>query len=478
MPGKSNSFHQVTPFIPKTGLLGYSYIAFPLDIVKLVPPTPPVPPPEAPIFEQYDGPFEGIRFLTQEIEGDNRSIFSFAFLGVDHSHEAGLVPLQSTTAGLAYTQWSGSSTFDPGTSTYSGPGLTVVSNEAGTIPAGVNFYKPAGQPLTFTANTFDELLLALNGGPGYAIPSRSYSEGTRANGTFVRKWYSETPGPSTGGYFAGYTMARIWSDGWTVTLTYSDLTTPEQLGIPIARTGVPAMCQHVTGYNAETFTYVGTKSRVRQNVAIPAGKTKLYGDFKYLVTPDNGDLPYYYYDSQEYDDIVGGETYNAVTWFPWIVDAVVCYVSGDFSFTPSYYLGYGSASNGVEYTQLPDNSTWPETVDYMMPTPNAEAWDDFRDYGGADTNTSQYLLNLFTGYGWEEDWFFMGVDPIDCYDDFNAYSDGEIPNLTQGSGWAEPGFFFLVPPWDVNDDFQSYADGPITSWNVAGDFWAEDGFFV
>ncbi len=477
MQGKSNSFHQVTPFTPRTGLLGGSYIAFPLDIVNLIinePPIPPEPIPEAPIFEQYDGPFVGIQYLTQSITGDNRSIFSFAFLGVDHSHAAGLVPLQSTTAGLAYTQWSGNATFDPLTSTFTGPGLTVVSNEAGVIPAGVNFYKPAGQPLTFNANTFDALLLLLNGGPGYAIPSRSYSEGPRANGTFVRKWYSETPGPSTGGYFAGYTMARIWSDGWTVTLTYSNLVTPEQLGIPIARTGVPAQCQHVTSFDPDTLTYTGTKSRLRQNVEIPDGKTKMYGDFVYFVTPDDGSTPYYYYDAQEYD-VIGGLTYNAVTWFPWINEAQVCYVSGSYSFTPAYYLGYVGTG---EFTSLPDSSTWPETVDYAMPTPNAEAWDDFQDYGGNLSNPSQYLLTLFTGYGWQGDWKFYGTDILGAYDDFQAYSPGEVAQLTLGVGWAAPWRIFEVPPWDAFDDFQSYSPGPITTWDAPGDFWAAPGKFL
>ncbi len=434
------------------------------------------PPENPPIFEQYDGPFE-IRYLTQEVEGDNRQIYSFSFLGVDHSHSAGFVPLQSTTAGLKYTEWSGNATYDPNTMSYTGPGLSVVYRTAGTIPAGVNFYKPGGEPLFFTENTFDALLEALRLGADGFIGARSFSGGPKADGTYVKKWFSETPGPAVGGYFAGYTMASIWSDGWTVTLTYSNLQTPASLGIPIARTGVPAECQLVGTYDPVTFVYTGTKSRVRQDVEIPIGKTKLYGDFVYLVTPENGDPAYNYYDSQEYD-VMGGTTHNAVTWFPWIVGATVCYVSGKFTFVPSYFLGYTTNGDAPEVTELPASSTWPELVAYGMPPRNGEAWDDFQNYGGTDTATSEYLIHLFTGYGWAGEWFFNGVDPIDCYDDFQSYLDGDIPNLTQGVGWADPGFFYLVPPWDVSDDFETYPDGPITSWDVPGEFWFSAGFFV
>jgi len=433
------------------------------------------PPPSVPIFEQYDGPFE-IRYLTQTVEGENRSLFSFSFLGMDHSHSAGEA-LGGTTDGIAIIQFSGNSTFDPNSSTYTGPGLTVDASWLGTIPAGVNYVIPAPAPLSFTRNTFEALMTALTGSAGNTPPSRSYSEGPIADGTFVRKWFSETPGPAIGGFFAGYTMSRIWSDGWTVTLTYSNQQTPASLGIPIARTGVPAQCQLVATYNPVTFTYTGTKSRVRQDVVIPVGKTKLYGDFVYLVTPQNGDPAYNYYDSQEYD-VLGGTTYNAVTWFPWIVDAEVCYVSGEFSFTPSYFLGYTTPSTETEYTELPASSTWPELVVYGMPPKNGEVWDDFQDFGGTDTPNAEYLISLFTGYGWAAEWQFNSTDPIDAYDDFQSYNDGPIALTTQGVGWAAPGFFYQVPPWDVSDDFQTYSVGAITSWNVPGDFWVVPGFFL
>lgn len=45
MQGKSTSFKQITPFQPKSGLLGSSYVAFPLDIGSPVI----VPEPEPPI---------------------------------------------------------------------------------------------------------------------------------------------------------------------------------------------------------------------------------------------------------------------------------------------------------------------------------------------------------------------------------------------------------------------------------------------
>lgn len=437
----------------------------------------PDPPPELPVFEQYDGPFEGVRYLTQEVEGDTRSLYSFSFLGMNHSHAAGALPLPNgtTTDGMILSDWSGSSTYDPNTDSYTGI-ITANISSQGAIPGGVNYIVPAGPPFTHTGEDFDEMLEYLIAFKGFSFSTRSYSEGPTADGTFVKRYFSETPGPAISGFFAGYTMSRIWSDGWTLTVTFSNLVTVADLGVPIARTGVPAQCQLVATYDPVTFTYTGTKSRVRQDVAIPAGRSKLYGDFVYLVTPEDGSPAYNYYDSAEYD-VMGGTTYNAVTWFPWIVNATVCYVSGEFSFVPSYFLGY-TTQGELELTELPASSTWPELVVYGMPPRNGEAWDSFQDYGGADTNVSDYLITLFTGYGWEEEWFFYGTDPIDVYDSFESYADGPLAQWTLGVGWASWGFFFQVSPWDVSDDFETYADGAITSWDVAGEFWAADGFFL
>ncbi len=272
-------------------------------------------------------------------------------------------------------------------------------------------------------------------------------------------------------------MGAIWADGFTLTITLSNLVTVSDLGIPIARTGVTAECQHVDTYDPVTFTYTGTKSRVRQDVAIPFGKTKMYGDFVYLVTPDDGSTPYYYYDAQEYD-VTGGTTYNAVTWFPWIAGAVTCYVSGEFSFVPAYFLGYSNVSNESEYTTLPASSTWPELVVYGMPPRNGNAYDSFQDYGGADTAASEYITTLFTGYGWASEWFFNGRSRTTVYDSFSAYPDGTISRATLGFGWAAPGWFLIKPRPSVEDNFESYPDGPITSWNIYAPYWAAPGWFL
>lgn len=432
------------------------------------------PDPEPPVFEQYDGPF-AVRYLTEGVDGDTRAIFSFSFRGMDHSHGAGL-SLGGTTDGIIASEWSGESTYDPETDSYTGL-ISVTVTQSGVIPTGVNFYAPAVAPVTVTGHTFDEILAALAELNIFTYLTRSFTDGTTADSRRVRKWFSETPGPAVGGYFAGYTMARMWADGFTLTVTSSNQTTPESLGIPISLTGDPARTQHVTGFDPVTGVYAGTKSRARQNVVIPSGKTKMYGEFKYLVTPDDGSTPYYFYDSKEYD-VLGGTTYNAVTWFPWIVDAVVYYVSGTFSFVPTYFLGWSSAPADSEAWVLPAISSWPQTVQFTSPPANAEAWDDFNDYGGSDTAPSVFLETLFTGYGWEEDYFFIGADPVDAYDDFESYSDGALSRMTQGVGWAMTGFFILIPTYEADDEFETYPDGAITALNVYGAFWAEPGFFI
>ena len=450
------------------------------EVTYAIPFTPcPPPPAEPPIFEQYTGPFEAI-YLTQSVEGDTRILFSFNFLGLDHSHEAGELPLSSTTHGMKVGAWSGEATYDPQTETYDGQ-LTATETGYGALPGGVNYIIPAGAPVTVTGNTFDELLYNFNNinGSLSGFSSRSYTEGTTADGTFVRKWFSETPGPAISGFFVSWAMNSIWSDGWTLTATYSNQQTPADEGLPITLTGEGARTQHITGYDPETFTYTGTKSRVRENVEIPFGKTKLYGEFKYLVTPDDGSDPYYYYDSKEYD-VTANTTYNAVTWFPWIVDATVYYVSGEFSFIPTYFLGWSSAESDLIYQEsLPLASSWPELVEFGYTQRYSYALDDFDDWGGQDTtaSVSNYLYNLNTGTGWETPWEFYGVDRVQVGDDFSAYEDGTISNWTQGYGWASPGrFFYQIRP-QASDDFETYPDGPIDSWNVNSDFWKAPGVF-
>lgn len=430
------------------------------------------------IFEQYDGPFAGIRYLTQSVEGYTRVCYGFSFTGMDHDHNAGMFPLPngSTTGGLRGSTWSGAATLDPLTSTYSGE-ISATVMEAGGLPGGVNFVVSARPAFTVTGVDFDQMLTNLIF-DGFTFAARSFSEGVKLDGRLVKKWFSETPGPTSGGFFAGGAMGAIWSDGWTLTVTYSNLVTVDQAGATIARTGDPARTQHVTGYDPVTFTYSGNKSRIRQTVVVPAGKTRMFGTFKYLVTPDNGDAAYFYYDSQDY--AVSAGPFNAMAWFPWIVDATVYLVSTAFSFSPTYFLGFVGTPN-KDVVVLPDNSNWPEEVSYAMPTPNAEVWDEFDDYGGViGEGSSEPIFSLFTGYGWEAAGKLVSVDPLDVYENFEAYVDGNIIRLTQGVGWADAGRFYgsEADYSFAQDDFESYSPGSITSLSVFGDFWVSNGVFL
>lgn len=438
------------------------------------------------VFEQYDGPFVmpgfnvgGKYYLTESAAGQNRAFLDTQIHPLSPATSNGQMPVIQTDPaypkGVFRTVWTGSSSYDIDTDSYVGT-INVTISESGSLPNGANSQSPAREPIFLTASTFDELfaLAAANG--RFFFLSRTYKEFELKNaGAFIRQWYSQTPFANAYGSFVVGNMNAIWVDGYTVSVIYTNPVQPVNLGIPVARTGTPARTQTLGAYNPETDTYEGTKSRARKAVVIPAGKTKMFGDFKFLVTPSTAE-PYYEWKSIEYD-VTPGETYQAVIDFPWIADAQVYFDTFEFSFRPALYLGFSNFDTG-EYASLPGASTWPTDIIFGTPTPNADAWDDFEDYGGTGAEVDDQLIDLSTGYGWKGAWFFIGKDPVDAYDDFESYSDGELSLLTNGIGWVNPMLFFNAVRGDAWDDFETYPDGAITTWDVIGAFWKTDGFFV
>jgi hypothetical protein len=245
------------------------------------------------------------------------------------------------------------------------------------------------------------------------------------------------------------------------------------LGYPVDTTGVPARTQHLTGYDAGTLTYTGTKSKVVIARVIPAGKTLLDCFYDFLVTPDVGD-PYHIYQSDT-RTVTPSTTETITLDYPWIIEADVYLVSARFSFFQSVSDDFESYAAG-DCFQLPGSSTWSQSVIFFAYPPNADAWDDFENYAVGATGTSNVLQQLNTGYSWTGAGLFNARDNTDCYDDFEGYSVGSIYLFNQGIGWSDLATATVVFTYYADDDFESYAVGSITTLGGGTSFyWAGDG---
>jgi hypothetical protein len=443
------------------------------------------------IFEQFDGPFEfpakaffgnGEYYSAQVVNGENRVFFDCLYHTMSSSRFNGDIPVVQTDngypKGVHRSDWSGSVIYDIDTDSYIGD-VTAILEESGVLPGGVSI-SPAIPTRVETGETFDTLLQdLLAGGAGrFFLSSQKYSEGGTEEGTFVRKWFS--PPPLDNGCFVNGVMGQIWVDGYTLLVTSSTPITVETLGVPVARTGNDARTQNVATYDPDTNTYTGNKSRAKINVNIPAGKTTTTGDFKFLVTPNDLSPPYFLYVSRQYT-VTPETTYQAIIEFPWVVDASVYYFSGVFSFNPSVYQGFSIAITGdagTELTTIQSNAAWPADILFGSPCPNADALDSFDDFGGSDTESGGTIGFLDTGYGWNGAYGFVTQDPVDCSDDFEFYTPGDISILNFGLGWYLPGVVFAPLFTDVYDDFESYSTGSITFLDFPLEFWIGDGEFT
>jgi hypothetical protein len=440
-------------------------------------------------FDQYDGDFvfpelaffgEGNYYSIEQVLGENRVFLDCLYHPMTQDHINGAMPVVQSDVyypkGVARSEWSGTSTYDSGTDSYIGS-ISALVNESGFFPN--PYLRPELPERSASAETFDTLFQDLMGGNygPFFFASEKYTESGMQDGSFTRRWFSP-PGGGVGNFINGV-MGVIWVDGYELMVQYSGQITVAELGYQVARTGTAARTQHVTGYNPATHTYTGNKSRLRRNVDIPVGRSLLVADFKFLVTPDDLSAPYYLYITREYD-VTPGSVYPVTMEFPWIVDATVYYDSGNFGFNRSYYQGFvaEALSNGIEQTVISSSPAWPKDILFACPTENADVWDDFDDFGGADTQASDFVTSLLTGYAWKGPWAFLTHSIIDCYDDFESYPDGEISVQLSGIGWVQGGTFVRNVIADAYDDFESYPDGAIVGWTFLGGSWAKDGEFI
>lgn len=429
-----------------------------------------------PTFEQFDGPFVfpekafeggGMYFKTQTAVGENRTHYDINFLGIDHSHGAGSLP--PVSGGVKATQWSGSATYNSETDSYEG-GIQVVWKEGGILPGGVNTLRLAGPDQVLEAETVEQAFQAVLS--DFVFSARTELDSFGHDGSWVKVYFSETPGPSIGGFFGGGVMGIIWVDGYTLRVTNSDPITVRDLGHEIVRIGTPARTQHLTGYDPNTRTYVGNKSRAKIKVKIPAGKTSMFGEFKFLVTPDDDSTPYTIIKSFDYV-VVPGTTFEAVVEFPWIVDAEVFFVTSTFSFNPSSFFDF-SAVTETESLIIPASENWPLGADFICPPRNGDVWDDFQEAEGQDV-----LSSVSTGYGWADNGRFAALSRLDCDDDLSSYdAQDPIYALPSGFGFKAPGVIVLDVARPVADDqFDDYAVGMISSLTGGTGFWSDEGFF-
>jgi hypothetical protein len=439
------------------------------------------------IFEQFDGDFvfpenafvgDGQYFTIQTVQGENRVFFDCLYHGMYQDHSNGDMPVIQTDLlypkGVFRSQWSGTSTYDSGTDSYTGS-IDAELSESGFFPN--PYVSGAGPNRSFSADTFDLLFnQLLGGGLGrFFFASEKFTEGGTQEGTFVKKFFSP-PGGGVGSFISGV-MGFIWVDGYDLVITNSGQITVEDLGHSVDTTGVAARTQHLVSYDSGSNTYTGNKSRAKKNVAIPLGKTKLIADFKFLVTPDDLSDPYFVYVTKEYD-VTPASTYQAVIEFPWITAATVYYVSGTFGFSPSIYQGWTPirelGNNGAEDDVVPGGAAWPDDIRFFLPAPNASAYDDFRKFGGSDG----FIYGLNSGYGWVDGEFYITRDITGAYDEFENYPDGAIVAEMLGIGWFIGGTYIIRHVFDGYDEFSEYPDGAILTEDGGVGDWAGNGEYI
>lgn len=246
------------------------------------------------------------------------------------------------------------------------------------------------------------------------------------------------------------------------------------LGVPVARTGIPARTQRIDSFDSGSRTYVGNKSRAVITRLIDAGQVNLSGNYVFLVTPDVGDI-YRFYQSDE-RMVTPGETVVINLEYPWIVAADVYLETVEFNAFQSVNDNFESYSLS-DYTSLPGTSTWQATGEFNSTPPNGDAWDGLDDYNLGGLTVSSILLSLNTGYGWVEPGIFNGTDNLECSDDLEGYPVGAIFMLNQGAGWAGLGMLNTSFEYQADDDLEGYPVGIITSldggtgnWTSAGEF--------
>lgn len=436
-------------------------------------------------FLQYDGPFVypacmtqyGDRYYkTESATGDNYIKYvpiAGNILGKD------CTPYPPTgSSGIVSTTWSGSSTLDMDCNVTGD--LQVILERDGGMGA-YDFQNVPGTFKTFNGGSVDNLFAQLFDpqlpNQRAAFFSSVYSQYLNSDEDGVIRAWTTPVAPTS--YFAGQFGAGYDSVNCQGHSMFAELTDPvtlEDLGTPLARSGMygsPAWVQTTHAFNGSTRTYVGQKTRAIFNVPVDSSRDSLTGEFTFSVVPDVGD-PYQLFIVQEYP--ITSSIVSGTVEYPFVADAVITMTAWSYTYQKSVFENWSSFAV-AEVWFLGTSSSWRYPITFDAPPPNTDCWDDLTTY--PDTAPTQVTNNVY-GYRWNGQATFVGVDYVDCYDDFEAYKIGYSFAYAGGVGWNGSGGSAVVFYIDCYDDFESYAAGSVTTLDFKNfnNAWVGSGSFL
>ncbi len=419
-------------------------------------------PGESIMFLQYDGPFvyppcatafNDRYYLTESADGQN-ALKTAPVGGDPRTKSCEVGPGLFDATGRILTDWSGESTYDMdcnptgdlqvsvqrsgGMGAYDFPGVPGTEDILTGGSVAELFAQLPGHRATFIANQYEQY-----NGENYATVTRRWSNPQAAVGFF------------SGQFGDGY--SSIWCTGYVMTSVLSDPVTIEDLAIPLARSGPvgsPAQTQTMHEFNGTTRTHEGNMSRAQITVPVDDSHPLLTGEFTYLVTPDVGD-PYTLIQVKDFP--ITGPILVGLVDFPLIADAIVTMTHWSYSYSQSFFEEFSGYADG-EVFELNISPSWRFPITFDAPPPNTSAWDTLEDFPVAPTQITTNPL----GARWPGPATFIGVDYVDCYDDFEGYPVGETFSYTGGVGWNGGGGSAVATYTSAWDDFESYDVGTIT----------------
>lgn len=434
------------------------------------------------VFEQFDGPFAfpAWLFASPPITetGEGRVFYFNAFVSgrnrVRHSPvgidpNTGPCQIEGATVGLSDLEFGGGMEHFIAGAGNIGLECTV---KVGGHTAPYRFYPiPPAEVATVVAGSFEALLDLIGTNGGSFIVDRVFSY--RLGDTYVQKFICldrESPG-----FYVGNWINLVnCRNGDEVDYRFTNPAGPQDLGLPVARTGSEARQQYLSGYNDLNREYVGNKSRATFTVDTTGriGDT-MFEEFVYTVTPDVGE-PYQVIVGQE--RVIASEVTTVRQEFPWIPGAQVYLTSWYFTLQPSQFDDFSSyprSGDRVEFEDYPATQAWSQPTTFLLPQVNHDHWDDFRH-----ARTGAVVI-LDTGHGWPETVTFIGYDRLDAFHDLNLDAVGEVTlPLELGVGWAGPGFTALSDYRSHYDAFDVYANGAITVLDNGNTDWIYSGSFL
>jgi hypothetical protein len=452
----------------------------------VVPASPPIPATVA--FSQYDGPFEFESHLLEGLNEHGETVyFRSAYVsgenrvkGCQSPNSPGLYPyamgdgVTNLISGLCTSEFSGGYQMwvdDPSLRDPVDDSIIVTDplqcdvTKYGQLNA-YNFSPTTGVTETVGASTFSALLTAIAGVGGLNLFEvvESYTLPVTAGGItepqYVFKYITRSD-PGIGSFPTG-PMSFIWHPGYEVDYRYTNMVTPADLGIAVARTGTAARTQHITSFAART--YQGTMSKAVFTVYSTPGATEIFAIMNFTVTPDVGDA--YTLSLAATHDVTGVSDVITVN-FPVINAATVHLTSWAFSHEPQVYDGFEDEAEGTEVFTTAANGTWDFQGVTLCPAPNCGCHEDFED----ESTEFPTVTALALGYGWAAEGTITSVDPADAYDEFESYTAGELSNFGGGMGWAAAGYTNIYRPDYAAEAFETYSAGAITTFTDNSDLW-------